>query len=435
MVMVGVGGSIGTGLFLGAGEAARIAGPAVILSYVLGALITATVAAALSELASAHPEAGSFGVYGEIYLNRWAGFVARYGYWFAVVTAVGGELVAVAAYMHYWLPGTPAWIWVLAGSLLLLGLNLLTVGRFAWFESGLALVKVVVLAVFVALGAGLLFAQRVPAQYLRGPGPSPFFPHGVSGMLFGVSLALFSFLGVEMVAIAAGEARSKQAVAHAVWRTFLVLSVAYLGAITILVGVVPWHRLGVTESPFVTVFRVAHVPAVSALINFVVLTAALSGANASFYVASRMLYSLAGAGQAPRVFGRLTAAGQPRNALLASGLGMLVALVTSRLIPENAFLYIIGASLFGGMAAWLVTLAAHVRFRKRLNQAELAALPLRSPLGVAGSVVGFAAIVLSLAATWHTMRVTLISGAIGMVLLTAAWKLRNDWRMNRGLPR
>ena len=424
MLLLGVGGSIGTGLLLGSGAAVHIAGPAVILSYLLGALITATVAAALAELASVHPEAGSFGVYGEVYLNPWAGFVARYGYWFAVVTAVGGELLAVATYMHYWVPGTPAWVWVLAGSLLLLGVNLLHVGRFAWCESGLALIKLIVLTGFIALGAGLLLAHRVPAQYLSGPGATPFLPHGGSGMLLGVSLALFSFLGVEMVAIAAGEARSRPAVAAAVWRTFIVLALVYVGAMSILVGVVPWSRLGVAESPFVTVFRHAHVPAVSAFMNFVVVTAALSGANASFYVASRMLYSLAGEGLAPRHFARLTATGQPRNALLASGLGMLLALVVSRLIPEGAFLYIIGASLFGGMAAWLVTLAAHLRFRQRLSVGDRERLPVRSPFGASGSVFGFVAIVLALAATWETMRVTLISGAVGLVLLTVAWLLR-----------
>ena len=150
----------------------------------------------------------------------------------------------------------------------------------------------------------------------------------------------------------------------------------------------PWNRAGVTESPFVTVFRHAHIPAASHIMTFVILTAALSGANAALYAASRMLFSLARTGWAPAVFGRLSASGSPKMALLASSYGIVVALVLEKWAAKNAFVSILGAALVGMLLSWLVSLAAHVKFRQKISASELATLPMRSPLGAWGSARG-----------------------------------------------
>ena len=420
MAMVAVGGSIGTGLLLGSGAAVNIAGPAVVLTYIIGAAIAWSVTMALGEMASVHPAAGSFGVYAELYLNPWAGFVARYGYWFAVVIAVAAELVAAATYTGFWFPGVPAVVWIVGFAAILLVVNLRSVGDYGRFEYWFAMVKVATIVAFVIVGAALLGGGRVAPQYSSGGG---FFPNGALAPLKAVSFALFSFLGVEMVAISSGEARRTSDIPRATRLMFAVLGFVYVGAVAVLVGVMPWHAAGVTQSPFVTVFEVAGVSAASTLMNAVVLTAALSGANANLYVASRMLFSLARGGYAPPALGRVTTAGSPRNAVAVSATGMLLAVVVQNAAPESAYLYIIGASLFGGMLAWWVALAAHVRFRARLSAEEIARLPLRSPGGALASRIGFVALALAIASTWWVdqSRITIVSGGPYLLVLTAAY--------------
>ena len=425
--MLAVGGSIGTGLLLGSGAAIKIAGPAVILSYIIGAGIAFTVTMAFGEMASAHPAAGSFGLYAELYLNNWAGFVSRFGYWFAIVIAVGAELVAAATYMRVWFSAVAPVIWIVIFAVLLLLINLRPVGNYGVFEYWFAMVKVITIAVFIVIGAVLLLSKRVPAQYNVSGGC---FPHGTASPLLAVSFALFSFLGLEFVAIASGEAQSAAAVARATRIMFALLCTFYIGATAVLVGVMPWTQAGVAQSPFVTVFRIAGIPAASLLMNVVVLTAALSGANANIFAAGRMLFSLARSGYAPPVLGRLSAAGSPHVALSLSALGILVAIVAQQYAPETAYLYILGASLFGGMLAWWVTLAAHISFRARFPAEQLAQLPLRVPGGQLLSGFGFAALLAAIGSTWLVpqTRITVVSGPFYLLFLSLAYVLARRLR-------
>jgi len=421
MAMVAVGGSIGTGLLLGSGAAIQVAGPAVVLTFVLSALISWTVAMALGEMSAVHPAAGSFGVYAELYINRWAGFVARYGYWFAVIIAVGSEVVAAATYMREWYPSVPPLAWMVTFGLFLLAINFFSVGHYGTFEYWFALLKVVTIFVFIVTGAVLLFAGRVPAQYVAQGG---FAPKGWTAPLLAISFGLYSFLGIEMVAISSGEARSRADVARATRIAFATLVFVYVGAMAVLVGVMPWRTAGVSQSPFVTVFKVAGIPAAGFIMNLVVLSAALSGANASLYVASRMLFSLARSGYAPRSMGALNQHGVPMGALLASMLGIVGAILLE-LRTKDAYLYIINASLVGGMIAWLISLLAHVRFRRTISAEQLAEVGLRSPLGAAGSLVGFVAVIAAIACTWWVSQssVAAKSAGIYMVVLSVGYLL------------
>src|SRR5215467_6293718 len=386
MAMVAVGGSIGTGLLLGSGAAIQVAGPAVIISYVLSALIAWTVAMALGEMSSVHPAAGSFGVYAELYLNRWAGFIARYGYWFSVVIAIGSEVVAAGTYMQVWFPKVPVVVWMVVFGLFLVAMNLFSVGDYGTFEYWFAMIKVVTIFGFIVTGAALLFGGKVEPQYVSQGG---FAPKGWLAPLLATSYGLYSFLGIEMVAISSGEARSAREVSRATNISFAVLAFVYLGAMAVLVGAMPWQSAGVSESPFVTVFKVAGIRSAGFIMNLVVLTAALSGANASLYVSSRMLFSLARSGYAPRRLGTLNSHSVPMGALMASMLGIVGAILVQLLSPKNAFLYIINAALVGGMIAWLVSLLAHLRFRRVIGAQQLAENGLRSPLGAIGSILGF----------------------------------------------
>jgi L-asparagine transporter-like permease len=413
MAMVAVGGSIGTGLLLGSGAAIQVAGPAVLVTYVISALISWTVAMALGEMSSVHPAAGSFGVYAEQYLNRWAGFVARYGYWFSVVIAIGSELVAAGTYMRAWFPGVPVVFWMVLFGLFLLLINLFPVRSYGSFEYWFALIKVVTILVFILMGAALLAGGKVQAQYVADGG---FAPKGWPASLLAISFGLYSFLGIEMVAISSGEARSTQDIARATRTAFAALAFIYVGAMAVLVGVMPWRNASVSESPFVTVFKFSGIPAAGFIMNFVVLTAALSGANASLYVTSRMLFSLARAGYAPKRMGLLNQHGVPMGALLASMLG-IVAAILLQLRTKHAYLYIINAALVGGMIAWLVSLLAHVRFRARISAEQLGQLGLRSPLGAAGSILGFMAVVAGVACTWWVSQSSVAAKSAGIYLV------------------
>ncbi len=418
MAMVAVGGSIGTGLLLGSAAAMEIAGPAVILSFVLAGFISWTVTMALGELSSLHPAAGSFGLYADLYLNPWAGFTSRAGYWIAISVSVGANLVASATYMRYWFPAVPALVWIALFSLLLIIINLRSVGDYGRFEFWFAMVKLATMAMFIVIGGALLADGRVAAQYTAQGG---FFPKGVLAPLLAMTFALYTFGGIEMVAITTGESRSPAEIPRAVRWTFITLAVVYLGAIVVLVGVMPWNRVGVTESPFVTVFRTVGIPAASSLMSFVILTAALSGANANLYSASRMLFSLARGGWAPASLGRLNAAGSPQLALVASSYGIVVAVVLETWVPGNAFVYILSGALFGLMLSWLVSLAAHISCRRRMSSGQVNALPMRSPLGAWGSILGLTLVMAAILKTWWDSRVSMLSGVSTLLILTAAY--------------
>ncbi len=398
MTMVAVGGSIGTGLLLGSAAALEIAGPSVILSYLVAAFIAYTVAMALGELASVHPAAGSFGVYGEIYLSPYLGFLCRAGYWASIAFSIGAELVASATYMTYWLPAVPGVFWVFLFSALLLLVNLRSVSLFGRFEFWFAMIKFATIVAFILAGAALLMTGRVAAQYTAQGG---FLPKGPIAPLLAVFLAIYAFGGVEMLAVTTGESRSAKDIPRAARLTFFLLAGVYLGAIVVLVGVMPWNHAGVTESPFVSVLRTARIPAAAYFMNFVVLTAALSGANAKLYVASRLLFSMGRTGWAPASMGKLNASGSPRLALLVSSYGIVTALIIENWAPQRAFLYIMGAAFSGLFLCWVISLAAHVSFRRRLTPEQVAALPMRSPLGMWGSILGF---FLASATILHTLR-------------------------------
>jgi L-asparagine transporter-like permease len=420
MAMVAVGGSIGTGLLLGAGAAMEIAGPAAVFSFLAAAFVNWTVAMALGELACAHPAAGSFGVYGELYLNQFAGFLARAGYWLGIALNIGVEMVAAATYMSYWFPTVRPYLWIVVFAALLLAINLRSVGSYGRVEFWLSMIKLATVLAFIAIAAALLASHSVAPQYAA---YGRFFPKGVWAPLIAMTFAIYSFGGVEMVAVTTGESRSPKETPRAVWLTFLTLSFVYIGAMLVLPGVMPWNHAGVTESPFVATFRLVKIPHAPDVMNFVVLSAALSGANAALYVGSRMLFSLARTGWAPVRLGRLNHAGSPQAAVVVSSFGILFALALVLWIPQQAFRYLLGAAFTGMILSWLVSLAAHVNFRRRHSLQQLAALPLRSPLGLWGSVVGLFLVSAALLQTWLYPLVNLWSGMTCLLILVVAFLL------------
>jgi len=434
ITMIGLGGAIGTGLFMGSGIAIGYAGPAVVASYAIAAFIAVAMVFSLSEMAVMHPAAGSFGTYAETYLNPWSGFVVRYTYWMAQVVAVGGEAVAAGAYMSWWFPGIPVWIWSLGFASVLLFVNSRSVSNFGAAEYIFATIKVAAIVAFIILGGAAVLGIGQPAvgfHNLTGL-PGGFAPHGFGGIWMGVIMGIFSFTGIELIAVTSGEAKDPARAIPAALRTMaLRLALFYLLALTILVSFVPWTETGakvVSESPFVKVFAHTGIPHAAGLMNFVVLSAALSSMNANLYLCARMLFSLSRGGYAPKAMGRLSANGAPTGAVLVSGAGILAAALVSKVTPL-AYNYLFGVALFGGIFVWIVILLSHLSFRRRHRREDL---PVRTPLFPAiqiAALVLLAAILVTMGLDREFWNVSWIVGVPWVLLLTVAYFA---WKRMRG---
>jgi amino acid transporter, AAT family len=431
VVMIGLGGAIGTGLFMGSGLAIGYAGPSVLISYAIAGFVAVVMVFSLSEMAVVHPTAGSFGTYAETYLSPWAGFVVRYTYWFAQVIAVGGEAVAAGVYMTYWFPAAPVWMWSIGFAAILLYVNSRSVSHFGTVEYWFAFIKVTAIVLFIILGAVNIFGLGLPAVGFHNlyQLPGGFLPHGLHGMWLAVILGILSFNGIEVIAVTSGEVPNPEKAIPAALRSMAIrLFLFYILALVVVVAFVPWTETGakvVAQSPFVRVLAHTGIPYAAGIMNFVVISAALSSMNTNVYLCSRMLFSLSRGDYAPKVLGRLSRAGTPVAATVLSGVCILLAAGVSRFTPM-AYNYLQGVALFGAIIVWMTILLSHLRFRRVHKAAEL---PVRMPLfpvmQFAGLfLLGAILITMGLDKDWN---VSWIVGVPWLILLTAAyfiWKTR-----------
>jgi amino acid transporter, AAT family len=412
--MMALGGAIGTGLFLASGLSVNVAGPAVILSYVIVAVISLLLGAALTEMAVAHPTAGAFGVYAGIYVSPFAGYAVRVSYWLMQVIATGAQLVAASIYMAYWFPAVPGGLWVLAFTVVLLYANSRAVGQLGAIEYWLVMIKVVAVALFVGLAvlliAGLTGEPAIGLRHVTAHGG--FAPFGLTGVWLGCCFVIYSFIGVEIVGVTSGEAEDPgRTIPRAMRRMILGLSAIYIVTIGLLVALTPWNELGTGESPFVSVLRRLGIPGAAGVMNFVVLSAALSSSNANLYLIARTLFSLARAGFVPPALGGVTSHGAPVNALLVSSLGLGAAALVRALWPDSAYVWFFGVALFGALFVWLMIFVTHIAFR--------------APSVPLGSYVGAALIAAILVSTWWVpgLGSTLLAGGPWLLLLAIGYRL------------
>jgi amino acid transporter, AAT family len=397
--MLAIGGAIGVGLFLGSGVTIRIAGPGVIVSYLLGAVIALIVSYSLAEMAVVHPEAGSFGVYAEKYFSPWAGFAVRTTYGLVQMIAIGAEVTAVAIYFSFWFPTVPQWIWVLSVSIGLIGLNTLHVGRFGEIEYWFALIKVVAILAFIGVGAALIFGIGPhPAIGLKNlTANGGFLPHGWLGVWLALTLVVTSYMGVEVIAVTAGEAENPEKSIPKAMRTIVFrLIFFYVLAITIMLAMTPWNQTGagtgLTASPFVRAFASAGIPFAATIMNMVVITAALSSCNTDLYLTTRMLFSLARGKYVPASLAKLAPNGVPRRALAVSSAGMVAAILLAIYAPGKAFLALYGVAVAGMFFVWIVILLTHIAFRRALGAERIAKLPMRLRFYPYSTFLGIAAL-------------------------------------------
>lgn len=430
LTMIAMGCAIGTGLFLGSGLAIQTAGPSVLLSYAVGALIVLLLMGCLAEMTVAHPTSGSFGTIAEKYVSPYAGFLVRYSYWVANVLAIGVEVSAIAIYMKYWFPDVPGYVWILLFAVALIYINATTVHTFATFEYWFSVIKISAILMFILLGAYLLIGDPSPemgAKNLTNAGG--FMPFGWWGMWVAIFISLFSFLGTELIAVTAGEAKDPDtAVPKALKATVFRLSTFYVVTIALMLMIVPWKEAGIDKSPFVKVMEILSIPGASGIMNFIVLTAALSAMNSQLYASTRMMYSLSKSTYAPRVFSRLSKKDVPLYALGVSTIGIFLAALVSGM-AAGSYPFMMGISMFGALFTWFMIFVSHLYFRKSWEATGGRTLPVKMVgypyLSILGAVLLFALVV----STWFTMfKIVLQFGVPWLLFLSAAyyfWKRQN----------
>jgi len=437
LTMIGIGGAIGTGLFMGSGIAIAYAGPGVLLSYVIAGFIALTVMYSLSEMAVAHPTPGSFGTYAELYLNPWAGFLVRYSYWACQVVAIGGEAVAIGHYCNFWFPGLPIWISALAAGAFIFFINARSVTNFGSVEYWLSTIKVTAIVVFILFGAANIFGIGVNAvgfaNYSADGGP---LPHGLSGVWMAVIMAVFSFTGIEVIAVTAGEASDPNKSVPRAMRTMLLrLALFYFLALAVILAIAPWSQSGakeVTESPFVKVFSNFGFGYAAAIMNFVILSAALSSMNTNLYLCSRMIFSLSRAGYAPKVLGAINSRGTPLRAAALSICGVLLASMVAY-FSDKAYNYLFGIALFGAILTWLVILSSHLRFRRQYPAAKRAALSSRAPFAPYLqwlALLLLVAVLITMGLDTEYWNIAIIVGVPWVIVVSAAYFIVRSRRSN-----
>ncbi|WP_375739652.1 amino acid permease [Pseudomonas boanensis] len=427
MSMIAIGGAIGTGLFMGSTFAIGFAGPSVLISYAIGALITLLLMGCLAEMTVAHPTSGSFGAYAEFYVSPLAGFLVRYAYWAAIVLAVGTEVTAVALYMKFWFPQVAEWVWILSFSAGLVLINAISVKTFGRFEYWFSAIKISAIVGFILLGAYLVFGVSGNGYGVHlYSAHGGFFPNGIHGMWIAVIVSIFSYLSVEMIAVAAGEAEDPQhAVKQAFRATLVRLVVFYLLTLALILAIVPWNTAGTgTQSPFVTVMQETGIPGATGLLNFVILVAAVSAMNSQLYTTTRMMFSLSRAGHAPKAMGRLSRNGVPLNALMLSCVGIALATLVNLIYPKESFSLMMAVSMFGALFAWMMIFLTHYRFRRYHERSGGLQLSFRMRLFPWTTLLGLGLMVAILVTTAFTevFRMTLVFGVPFLVVLVVAYQ-------------
>jgi D-serine/D-alanine/glycine transporter len=428
--LIAIGGAIGTGLFLGSGRTISLAGPSVLLVYAVIGFMLFFVMRAMGEMLLSNLAYKSFRDLAADILGPWAGFLTGWTYWFCWIVTGVADVVAVSGYVAYWAPDAPRWLPALGLVLLLLALNLVAVRLFGELEFWFAIVKIVAIAALVVVGVvmvatGFQGADGVTASLAHLYSDGGFFPHGVTGFLAGFQIAIFAFVGIELVGTAAAETRDpEKTLPRAINAIPVRVLLFYLGALVVIMAVTPWRSIDPAESPFVAMFALAGLPAAAGVINLVVLTSAASSANSGIFSTSRMLFGLAEDHEAPASFARLSRRHVPARGLLFSCACLLpgVVLLYAGTSVIEAFTLVTTVATLLFMVVWTVILVSYLVYRRRRPELH-AASRFRMPGGRAMCWVVltfFAGMVVVLAMEPET-RTALLVTPVWFVVLGIAW--------------
>lgn len=375
MQMIALGGTIGVGLFMGSTATIKWTGPSVLLAYGFAGLILYLVMRALGEMLYINPTTGSFADYATNYIHPVAGYLTMWSNIFQFIVVGISEVIAVSQYLNYWWPNLPGWTSSLVVIVTLTLANLVSTKAYGTIEFYFALIKVLTIILMIIVGALVIFLgfgnnwHPVGLSNLWAHGG--FFTGGIKGFLFALSIVVGSYQGIELLGITAGEAANPKtaivaSVKSIVWR----ILIFYLGAIFVIVTIFPWNQLASVGSPFVETFSKVGITGAASIINFVVLTAAMSGTNSGIYSASRMLYKLSREGKVSKIFGKLSKHQVPSIAILAISGGILIGIILNIFLSSfkggagNLFVLVYSSSVLPGMVPWFVILLSELRFRR-----------------------------------------------------------------------
>jgi AAT family amino acid transporter len=428
--MIALGGAIGTGLFYGSTAVVKMAGPAITLSYLIGGIIIFFIMRALGEMCVEHPVSGSFSQFAYQYWGELPGFIAGWNYWFNYVVVAMVELSVVGTYINYWYPDIPTWVSALVCLIVITSINLVNVKAFGEFEFWFAIIKVLAIIGMIVFGIAMIAfgvgngGQPIGISNLWTHGG--FLPNGIQGIIMSLVLVMFSFGGIELVGITAGEAENPrktipQAINQVVWRILLF----YVGAMGVILAIFPWDEMSAVGSPFVQIFSHVGIPSAANLLNFVVLTAALSAYNSALYSNGRMLYGLAAQGNAPKIFGKLNSSGTPVVAILVSTVFTLFTVLLSYLNPEKVFLYLMAVATISIIINWAIILLVQIKFRKNREQPNKQLL-FKMPLYPLTSYIclAFLALVVVIMAFLPDMRFSLYIAPVWLLCLYIGYKFK-----------
>ncbi|HEY2422359.1 MAG TPA: amino acid permease [Neobacillus sp.] len=431
ITLMSLGAAIGVGLFLGSATAIKMAGPGILLGYAFAGMIMFFIMRALGEMAIQKPVAGSFSRYARDYMGPLAGYITGWNYWFLWVVTCMAEITAVGIYMEYWYPSTPRWIWALAALVIMATVNFLAVKFYGELEFWFATIKIVTIVAMILIGAGMIIfglgnggiATGISNIWSHGG----IFPNGIKGVFLSLQMVMFAYLGIEMIGVTAGEVKNpEKTLSKAIDTVFWRILIFYVGALFIIMSIFPWTEIGTKGSPFVLAFDQIGIPGAAGIINFVVLTAALSSCNSGIFSTARMLFNLAQHGEAPKSFGKVTKSGVPGFAVIASATALLIGVVLNYLVPAKVFTWVTSIATFGAIWTWGIILLSQLRYRRSLKSVEVKALKYKMPFFPYASYIAlaFLAFVIGLMAYNPDTRIALVIGPLFLIFLVSIYYLK-----------
>jgi histidine transporter len=425
-----LGSAIGTGLFYGSASAIQMAGPAVLLAYLIGGAAVFMVMRALGEMAVHNPVAGSFGHYASTYLGPMAGFILGWTYAFEMVIVGMADVTAFGIYMGFWFPEVARWIWVLGIVSVVGGLNLCNVKVFGEMEFWLSLLKVAAIVAMILGGFGIMLfgistapgAQATDISNLWSHGG--FMPNGVGGLIASFAVVMFAFGGIEIIGVTAGEAKDPQRVLpRAINAVPLRILLFYVLTMFVLMSIFPWQQIGSQGSPFVQIFDNLGISSAATILNIVVISAAISAINSDIFGAGRMMYGLAQQGHAPKGFARLSRNGVPWMTVVVMSAALLLGVLLNYLIPENVFLLIASIATFATVWVWLMILFTQVAMRRSMSREQVAELKFPVPFWPYApmAAIAFMLFIFGVLGYFPDTQAALIVGMVWIVLLVLAY--------------
>jgi len=437
-----LGSAIGTGLFYGSADAIKLAGPSVLLAYLVGGIVAFIIMRALGEMSVNNPQSGSFSRYAQDYLGPLAGYITGWTYCFEILIVAIADVTAFGIYMGVWFPDVPHWLWVLSVVLIIGGINLMSVRVFGELEFWFSFFKVLTIIIMIVAGFGIIIwgigngGQPTGIHNLWSNGG--FFSQGIMGTILSLQLVMFAYGGIEIIGITAGEAEDpKKSIPKAInsvpWR----ILVFYVGTLFVIMSIFPWNQVGTQGSPFVLTFQHMGITIAAGILNFVVITASLSAINSDVFGVGRMLHGMAGQGHAPQIFTKVSRRGIPWVTVLVMMAALLVAVYLNYIMPENVFLVIASLATFATVWVWIMILFSQIAFRRQLSKQQISQLefPLRGGIFTSVIAIVFLFFIISLIGYFPTTRVSLYAGLVWVVVLLVgyAFKLRHDRKKQAAL--